>query len=53
VCVLEVIGDPSTFKLIRKPATLEGAADFCYYLHREHHEVEVEESTVMLRKVNS
>ena len=31
----------------------EGVADFCFYLRRERRAAEVEESTVMLPKLNS
>jgi hypothetical protein len=43
VCVFEVIGVPSIFKLTRKVPTLgEGAVDFWFQGDREHRVTEVE-----------
>jgi hypothetical protein len=53
VCDLEVMGAPSIISIKRKDAVLESQDNLGLYLDRGNRVEEVEESTVVLRKMNS
>ena len=53
MCDLEVMGAPSIIRIKRKDAVLESQDNLGLYLDRGNRVEEVEESTVVLRKMNS